>query len=158
MKLSENFTWEEFIYSDVARVKGITNMPPEEVREEMIQNAKNLCENLLQKIRDEVGPLTISSGYRSPNLNKIIKGSESSQHSKGMAADILCPRLSSLQLAHLIRNKFKFDQLIYEKRLNKTTGKPYDWVHVSWVSEEKNRNQVLNSPISGGYVYGLPSK
>lgn len=156
-KLSTNFTWEEFIYSQTAEAKGIDNTPPKEIFDEVKLKASNLCNNLLQPVRDHFGAITISSGYSCPKLAKILGRKENSQHNKGEAADLLFHKVDNLVAAKWIRENCSFDQLIYEKRVNKY-GKTYDWVHVSYVSESHNRKEVLTSPIGGGYVHGLPVK
>lgn len=156
-KLSPNFTWEEFIYSDTAKAKGIDNIPPKEILEEIKLKASNLCNNLLQPVRDHFGPITISSGYSCPSLAKCLGRKENSQHNKGEAADLVFSKVDNLTAAKWIRDNCSFDQLIYEKRVNRY-GKTYDWVHVSYISPDSNRQQVLNSPIGGGYVNGLPIK
>ena len=66
MKLSSNFSLSELIKSQTAERHGISNMPTEE----HIENLKLLCENVLQPVRDEFGPVMISSGYRSENLSE----------------------------------------------------------------------------------------
>lgn len=157
IQLSTNFTWEEFLHSDTANAKGIDNTPPKEIYEEIKLKASNLCNNLLQPIRDQFGPTTISSGYSCPELARILGRKENSQHNKGEAADLVFSKVDNLTAAKWIRENCSFDQLIYEKRVNKY-GKTYDWVHVSYVSEAHNRKQVLHSPIGGGYAYGLPIK
>ena len=65
MKLSNNFSLKELTASQTAERKGINNNP----NEDQIEKLKLLCENVLQKIRDHYKrPVTISSGYRSPEL------------------------------------------------------------------------------------------
>ena len=84
MKLSKNFSLEELIKSDTAIRKEINNIPSEDVT----SNLQELVDNVLQPIRDRMGPVVIVSGYRSPQLNTEIGGSKTSDHCLGMAADI----------------------------------------------------------------------
>ena len=85
MKLSDNFSLNEFTKSQTALRNGIDNTPSEEV----IENLKALCENVLQPIREYfLMPVFISSGYRSAALNHKLGSSISSQHVQGQAADI----------------------------------------------------------------------
>lgn len=155
--LSNNFTWEEFIYSDTANSRGIDNNPPKEIEEEIKLKASNLCNHLLQPIRNILGPIIISSGYSCPALAKVLGRKENSQHNKGEAADLCFKNIDNLTAAKWIRKNCSFDQLIYEKRMRKN-GTTYDWVHVSYKSEKHNRQEVLYSPIGGGYQHGLPLK
>lgn len=156
-KLSNNFTWEEFLHSDTANQKKIDNTPPQDIYETIKLKASNLCNHLLQPIRNALGPTIISSGYSCPELAKTLGRKENSQHNKGEAADLVFKNVTNLEAAKWIKDNCSFDQLIYERRLNKW-GNTYDWVHVSYVSETGNRKEVLNSPIGGGYKYGLPIK
>ena len=83
MRLSKNFTLQEFTKSQTATRLGIDNTPNEE---HMIA-AKLLFENIVQPVRDHFGPTVINSGYRGPELNEAVGGSTKSQHTRGEAVD-----------------------------------------------------------------------
>ena len=83
MKLSENFTLQELTKSDTAIRLGIPNEP----NSDQIAKLQNLCETLLQPVRDEFGPVIITSGFRSAELCVKIGSSINSQHAKAEAAD-----------------------------------------------------------------------
>jgi zinc D-Ala-D-Ala carboxypeptidase len=84
MQLSKSFTLNELTKSQEATRLGIDNTPGEE----QVKNLKILCEKILQPIRDFYGmPVSVSSGYRSPDLCKAIGSSSTSQHTRGEAAD-----------------------------------------------------------------------
>ena len=155
VKLSENFTLEEMIWSSTAHVKGIKNTmhDPKLVTE----NLKNLCLSVLQPVRNHFGPITVSSGYSCPELSRILGRKPTSQHLLGQAADIVSNRVQNIELAKWIKRNLVFDQLIYECRRRKD-GTYYDWVHVSYRADGQNRKEILNSPPSGGYIKGLPEK
>ncbi|MCH5234923.1 MAG: peptidase M15 [Muribaculaceae bacterium] len=129
MKLSENFTLEELTHSDVATKFKIKNEPNEEQKD----NLKRLCTDILQPIREEYGfPITVTSGYRNVNVNNKVKGSKTSQHIKGQAADITCNDTTKAFLFDLIKKmieegKIKVGQLIWEYG----TKKEPKWIHVS---------------------------
>lgn len=137
MKLSQNFTLEEMEFSNTAIEKCINNKASEEI----IENLKSMCVNLLEALRSELKcSIRISSGYRCPALNKAVGGRENSKHTKGQAADIYVDIMSPLELFHFIKRnkeKFDYDQLIYERTRNK------NWVHISYVNREENRKQEL---------------
>lgn len=156
MQLSNNFTLEEMIYSSTAVAKGINNKPSNP--EVIIPNLKALCVYVLQPTREHFGPLTVSSGYSCLTLATILGRKPNSQHVKGEAADIVSNKVSNLEIADWISRNIDFDQLIYEQRYRRGTKEKYDWVHVSYKKDGGNRNQVLHSPVSGGYFYGLPSR
>ena len=78
MKLSKNFSLKELTTSQTAERKGINNNP----NEDQITGLQNLCENILQPIRDHYArPVTVSSGFRSPNLCVAIGASVNSEFS-----------------------------------------------------------------------------
>jgi zinc D-Ala-D-Ala carboxypeptidase len=64
MNLSRNFTLQELTKSDTAVRLGVDNNP----NANQIEKLKLLCENILQPVRDHFGPVTITSGFRSPAL------------------------------------------------------------------------------------------
>ena len=148
MKLSENFTMAEFIKSDTANRLGIDNTP----EGEHLENAKALFENVVQKVRDHFGPTVINSGYRCPELNEAVRGSKTSQHCHGEAADIEVPGVANGDLAQWIVDNLDFDQVILEFY---TPGEPSSgWVHVSYKADGSNRKKALTaSKIDGKTVY-----
>ena len=148
MKLSENFTMAEFIKSDTANRLGIDNTP----EGEHLENAKALFENVVQKVRDHFGPTVINSGYRCPELNEAVRGSKTSQHCHGEAADIEVPGVANGELAQWIVDNLEFDQVILEFY---TPGQPSSgWVHVTYKKDGSNRNKALTaSRVDGKTVY-----
>ena len=148
MKLSENFTMAEFIKSDTANRLGIDNTP----EGEHLENAKALFENVVQKVRDHFGPTVINSGYRCPELNEAVRGSKTSQHCHGEAADIEVPGVANGDLAQWIVDNLDFDQVILEFY---TPGQPSSgWVHVTYKADGTNRNKALTAAkIDGKTVY-----
>ncbi len=138
-KFSEHFCLGELIRSAMAERKHIDNTPPDEIAE----NLKHLCRQVLEPIRQHYGkPFRPNSCYRSPELNKAIGGSATSQHCKGEAVDIEVPGVSNYDLARWVEQNLEFDQLILECY---RSGEPTSgWVHVSLKSPGKtNRKQAL---------------
>jgi zinc D-Ala-D-Ala carboxypeptidase len=148
MKLSENFTMAEFIKSDTANRLGIDNTP----EGEHLEAAKALFENVVQKVRDHFGPTVINSGYRCPELNEAVRGSKTSQHCHGEAADIEVPGVANGDLAQWIVDNLDFDQVILEFY---TPGEPSSgWVHVTYKADGSNRKKALTAAkIDGKTVY-----
>lgn len=126
------------IRSESAKRLGISNQPTEE----HIENMKRFAMMVFEPIRARFDtPIYISSGYRSEKLNKAIKGSLTSQHCSGEAADIDMDGSSVITNAdvfHYIKDNLEFDQLIWEFG---DKNNP-DWVHVSY-KDEGNRKEVL---------------
>ena len=136
MKLTKNFSLEEMYRSDTARRCGIDNKPQ---TEEVVENLRALCLEVLQPLRDHLGkPVVVSSGYRCKDLNKKVGGVENSQHLKGEAADIKVSGWEELiGVMRYIMDETDFDQLIREK-----SGST-EWVHVSHKRNGNNRRMVL---------------
>ena len=136
MKLSNSFNLIEFTSSETASRRGIDNTPSIAV----IENLRLLCENVLQPLRDKYGKsINITSGYRSPKLNKAIGGSSTSQHCYGQAADIQVDKKDYLKVWEILKT-LPFDQIIWEFG-NEGAA---DWIHVSFV-QGKNRGQKLKA-------------
>ena len=143
VRLSKNFTLQEFTKSQTAERRGIDNTPVEG----HLENAKALFENVVQPVRDNFGVTVINSGYRCGDLNYAIGGSNTSQHCKGQAVDIECPGTPNYDVAKWIKENLEFDQLILEFY---TPGIPDSgWVHVSYKSED-NRKSVLTAMKENG--------
>ena len=137
MKLSLNFSLKELTASQTADRKGIDNTPTEE----HIENLKLLCENILQPTRDEWGIISVSSGYRSPELCLAIGSYERSQHARGQAADFECHRVDNKMLFEWITNELDYAQAILEFY----NGTPDSgWIHVSY-NKDGNRKQKLRA-------------
>jgi len=157
MKLSKSFILKEFTRSNVALRKGIENTPDKEG----IWKLTLLATELLQPIRDRLSaPLRITSGYRSPELNKAIGGSfkidekgnyvARSQHCRCEAVDLQFVKrgkMDNLKIYKaLIDLDLDFDQCILEfgtppPTANRDTDYPA-WIHLSWKIND-NRKQVL---------------
>jgi len=138
MQLSKHLSLAEVTRSESAKRNGISNEPTAE----HLENFKLLAEKIFEPIREHFDvPIIISSGYRTAALNKFIGGASSSQHCSGEAIDIDMDGTSILnaQIFHWIKDNLKFDQLIWEFG----TDKNPDWVHVSYESKGKQRNQIL---------------
>ena len=136
MKLSKNFALSEITHSNTAKRLGIHNEPTET----HLQNMQHLVDNLLQPLRDAVGPIRISSGYRNPALNRAIGGSRSSQHCKGEALDIQFwqngKMMNELIYEWILDSGIEFDQMINEF--------DFAWIHIS-LKKKGSRNQVLEA-------------
>jgi len=145
MKLTENFSLNELTKSQTAERKGIDNTPSAEHQE----NLKSLCEMVLQPIRDHFGQVvSVSSGYRSPELCVAIGSSTQSQHAKGQASDFEIFGISNKELADYIDQNLDYDQLILEYW--KGEDEPNSgWVHCSYTNGN-NRKQYLRAYKENG--------
>ena len=144
MKLSKNFTLQELIKSNTALRLGIDNTPSKEG----IMKLTILATSVLQLLRDRIGALRITSGYRSPELNTAIGGSNKSQHTKCEAVDIQYVkrgRMDNLLIYQaLIDLDIDFDQCILEFGDSTKTSDSTSpaWIHLSYKITD-NRRQVL---------------
>jgi zinc D-Ala-D-Ala carboxypeptidase len=141
-KLREHFTIEEMTHSQTAVRKGLDNTPSPEA----LSNLKALCKNLLDPIRNLAGnPITVSSGYRSPAVNRAIGGVRTSQHVLGEAADINCSAIGQKKLFDLIRKSgLPYDQCIDEFG---------SWVHVSFRKSQNRKATLQARKVDGKTVY-----
>jgi len=154
MNLSANFSLKELTKSDTATRLGIDNTPDEET----IDNLKTLCDKVLQPVRDHFGKsVIINSGYRSPELNSspAVGGSKTSDHCKGMAADIEIAGVANADLAQFIMDNLSYTQLILEFY---TQGIPDSgWVHVSYDPNNLKKQELTAVKVAGKtqYLNGL---
>lgn len=134
MKKIKYFKLSEFINSSTAKLLGIDNMPTFEI----VDNLNRLAD-YLDGIREKLGkPILINSGYRCPMLNKAVGGVVNSQHLKGLAADVVCADMESLE--KVLLETGGYDQLIKEHR----KGSNSFWYHVSVCPRNgKPRNQII---------------
>lgn len=143
MKLTDNFILAEFTESQTASRKGFDNSPPEEVIPNLIRTAK-----LLEKVRKVVGkPITVTSGYRSKQLNDALGSNDRSQHRVGCAADFKVAGMTPDEVVQaIIATDIQYDQLIRE----------FDsWVHISVSNSEHDlpKNQTLIIDKQGTRLY-----
>lgn len=125
--MGKYFTVAEMVKSETADRRGIDNCLPKA----LICNVNGLIDNVLDPLREAYGkPITVTSGYRCETLNKAVRGSKTSEHMKGMAADIVgTPNTiaENKKLFNLVQELgLPFTQLIDEKN--------FSWVHVSYDS------------------------
>ncbi len=153
MKLSKNFTLEEFTFSQTAVRLGIKNEPSIEIVERLKKVAEEL--EFIRYSLNEL-PIRISSGYRCISLNNAIGSKPSSAHVTGWAVDFTCPSYGTPKdvCKKILDAGYQFDQLICE---GVSKDKPNGaWVHISF--DPKMRGEVLTMSTVGGittYIKGL---
>lgn len=138
--ISKHISYKEGVYSITAIRKGIENEP----NEEQLLNMKLVAEKIFEPVRNHFKvPIKVNSFFRSPDLNKAIGGSTKSQHCKGQAIDIddTYGKIKNSDIYWWIKDNLEFDQMIWEFGNNDNP----DWVHVSYVSPNKNRNRCLKA-------------
>ena len=145
MSISKHISYKEGVYSRTATRLGIKNNPNAEQMENMIAIAEEVFEPLRAYVG---GPIKINSFFRSPELNKAIGGSGKSQHCHGQAIDLddTFGRCTNAEMFEFIKKHLDFDQIIWEFG---DEDNP-DWVHVSYVSPEQNRNRCLQAYKENG--------
>jgi len=150
-KISKHISYKEGIKSNTAMRLNIDNSPGEYHLGNMNAVAINVFEPLRKWVN---GPIKINSFYRSVALNKAIGGSSRSQHCEGRAMDIddTFRYKTNAEMYEYIKENLSFDQMIWEFG----TDKNPDWVHVSYVSEEQNRNRCLKATrVNGKAMYSI---
>ena len=138
--LTPHFRLFEFSRSSTADSKGIDNSVPSE----LIPLLRNLCERVLEPLRQHVSePVIISSGYRCPELNRRVGGASNSQHLTGEAADICVNNTPKLRQWYLwMAENLPYDQLILAKKGKKC------WIHVSCkLDPSENRQCIFRKTI-----------
>ena len=143
--ISKHISEKEATKSVTALRLGIDNTP----NGDSISNMKLLAEKIFEPLREWVGgAIKINSFYRSIALNEAIGGSSKSQHCQGRAMDIddIYGHKTNKEMFDWIRDNLSYDQMIYEFGNEENP----DWVHVSYVSEDKNRNRSLKAVRDDG--------
>ena len=143
--ISKHVSYKEGTRSFTALRLGIDNEPTGYHR----ANMEVLAENVFEPLRKWVGkPIQINSFYRGPELNKAIGGSSKSQHCEGRAMDIddTYGHKTNAEMYEYIKANLDFDQMIWEFG----TDENPDWIHVSYVSEDSNRNRCLKAYKENG--------
>ena len=138
--ISKHISYKEGVHSNTATRKGIDNTP----NTEQLDNMELVAEEVFEPLRAYVGgPIKINSFFRCPKLNRAIGGSSKSQHCEGQAIDIddTFGRCTNAEMYHFIKEHLDFDQMIWEFGDDDNP----DWVHVSYVSPEENRNRCLKA-------------
>ena len=155
--LTPHFELQEFTESATARSHGIANVPPFEA----VENLKFLCVFTMEPLREELGlPVIISSGYRSKALNALITHHAiNSQHVEGRAADFHIGEAlgssgsgSSSGLSHRERLIKAFRLIITSDKIDYDQVILYPtFIHVSYVSRDKNRHKITKANGHGTY-------
>ena len=140
MRLTSNFLLSEFLFSETASRMGITNIAPPEYQPNILRMAQwlqTLRDRLCKKYNRDI-PISVTSGYRSPRLNKEVRGSKTSDHMKGLAADFKVHGFTVSQTQALIIELMAdcpYDQCIDEFS---------SWIHVGLAEDgEMPRMQNL---------------
>lgn len=141
-RLSDHFTLAELCHSETAIRKGLPNTPSPEIRSNMGVMAQGL-----EAVRSLLGgvPIIVSSGYRSPELNRAIGGSPTSAHCQGWAADFIAPAFGTpLEICtEIAASGIPFDQLIEEGT----------WVHISFDPRCRRDVKTAHFGLNGAVKY-----
>ena len=138
--ISKHISYKEGTRSVTAIRLGIDNTP----NDEQLSSMELISEKIFEPLRQWVGgPIKINSFFRCTDLNKAIGGSSRSQHCHGQAIDIddNYSHATNAEMYHWIKANLDFDQMIWEFG---NDDEP-NWVHVSYVSKEENRNRCLRA-------------
>jgi zinc D-Ala-D-Ala carboxypeptidase len=138
--ISKHVSYEEGVRSNTALRLGIENTP----RAEQLEKMSVVANEVFEPLREWVGgPIKINSFFRCYKLNKAIGGSKTSQHMSGQAMDIddTFGCKTNAEMFNYVKDNLDFDQMIWEFGDDDNP----DWVHVSFVSKEENRNRCLKA-------------
>ena len=143
--ISEHVSYKEGVYSITATRLGVDNIPDDK----QLKNMELVAKKVFEPLRKWVGgPIKINSFFRGLPLNTAIGGSKKSQHMKGQAMDIddNYGHATNAEMYHWIKDNLDFDQMIWEFGDDDNPN----WVHVSYVSEDDNRNRCLKAYRENG--------
>ena len=143
--ISKHVSYKEGVYSITATRRGIDNDP----NDEQLDSMELIAEKIFEPLRKYVGgPVKINSFFRCPELNKAIGGSSKSQHCHGQAIDIddTYGKVANSEMYQYIKENLDFDQIIWEFGDDDNPN----WVHVSYISKEDNRNRCLKAYRENG--------
>ena len=144
-KISKHISYAEAIHSNTAKRRGIDNTP----NPTQVEAMKITAEKIFEPLREFVGgSIKVTSMFRSAALNEAKGGAKSSQHMKGQAMDLddVYGRKTNAEMYQWIKENLNFDQLIWEFG---TDTNP-NWIHVSYVNDEDNRNRCLKAYKENG--------
>lgn len=135
----KHFNLSEFFRSSTAAKNGIKNEPSPDEKATIVRNINLLVDNVLDPVRDWVdAPIIITSGYRCPQVNRLVGGVDNSQHMSGCAADFYVMGFTPLMMYEVFLYIFKtmeYDQLIFYRRKN--------IIHISYVENCPRREAFL---------------
>jgi len=148
MNLTANFSLHELTKSETALRMGFDNTPGEAETEAL----RLLCEKVLQPVRDHYGKgVKVNSAFRSTESNSAVGGSKTSDHCKGMAADIEIPGVPNAELAQWIMDNLDYTQLILEFY---TPGIPDSgWCHISYDPANLKNQELTATKVAGKTTY-----
>ncbi|NQZ53203.1 MAG: peptidase M15 [Piscirickettsiaceae bacterium] len=144
-----NFTRDELIHSNTAKLAGIDNTPSK-LDNDNLQKMSWFLQALKMELSARFGTnvlIRVSSGFRCFDLNTELGGSKDSDHMRGLAADITCSHLTPYQLAKFIEDEMKplgYKQIIQEH------GR---WVHIGLMEVESRLESLTASKKAGQLVY-----
>lgn len=137
-----NFQHTEFFKSETAAKLKISNYPPKKQEQAILTNLMKLADKM-QEIRTKVGlPWIGTNYYRSPALNKAVKGSPNSKHMQGLATDGLFQGKTPNESAGLVLfTKVSFDKCLIENGC----------LHIQFcLNDKENRNEVAFAELVNG--------
>lgn len=134
MQITEHFTLEELIVSEVAARRGLSNTPRGPARDNLVR----LCSEILEPLRAGIlKPIVVTSGYRSPEVNAAVGGAQGSDHCAGMAADIIVPGMRPIDVCQrIVAMDLPYKQVIHE------FGR---WCHVSIGAAKAPKRETLTA-------------
>jgi hypothetical protein len=142
MKLSDHFTLAELTFSATAARKGIPNIAPQPIIDQLVLTADRM-----EGVRDLLGgnAIRVLSGYRSSAVNRAVGGSTPSAHRTGHAVDFICPGFGTPAqvAAHLAKHLTDYDQIIEEFG---------GWVHIGF-GPGRRMQKLTARKVSGRTVY-----
>ena len=143
------FTISELTASDTAKAKGIDNSPTTEVRVNLVTLVNTLLDPLREAWRS---PIRVTSGYRCAVLNRAVKGSSTSAHLYGCAADIVPLNGKIAEFKAFCRDYFGNRRYLFDQVILENNGKS-EWVHVGLKTADGRKRGQLMEYKNNRYTY-----
>lgn len=149
MRLTAHFTLEELTASTTAKQLGIANTPTPE----HVNNLSELAERILEPLRIAWGSaIVITSGYRGFYLNKAVKGSSTSAHCYGLAADMIPANGKMAEFKAFVLDYLHRTNTAYDQYIDETNTKGSEWVHIGYKDRKgRQRHQDLITTDAKNY-------
>ena len=144
MTLTEHFSFEELTRTGQSALQDANRREARDYIDKL-----KLVAEMLEVIRAKFGAVRVNSGFRGPAVNAAVGGSATSQHSKGEAADIVCPSTTVDELHRwiVVESGLKFGQCILEKPAGSA------WVHISLGAPYRDPTKCGQSLAFDGKTY-----
>lgn len=143
------FSINELCESSTAKSLKISNLPDAEAKKHLTE----LVNNILDPLREAWGSgIKVSSGYRSPKVNKAVGGSTTSSHCQGYAADLLPANGKMAEFKAFVKKWLVEKSKGFDQYINEYSGAK-EWVHIGYKNSKGQQRKQLLMYKGGVYTH-----